>query len=289
VLFQIDATAPRAALSSIEAQRAAREADVAFARQQAERAKTLLAAGAMSLQEHDLAATQLKTAEAQLKSIQDQIQQHQAELAYYTVVAPTAGVVGDIPVRVGERVSRATTLTTVEDNAGLEAYVNVPIQDAPQLAPGLALRLVDERGQVLATSKVSFVAPSVDQGTQTVLIKAPVEPGTFRADQFIRAQIVWGAEQGLTLPVVAAQRINGRYFAFVAVAEGADGSLVARQRPVTLGPIIGDSYVLLDGLKAGERLILAGTQKIADGAPVQPLATSPPGGAAPPAGPSGGA
>jgi RND family efflux transporter MFP subunit len=280
VLFEIDATAPRAALSSIEAQRAAREADVAFARQQAERAKTLLDAGAMSRQEHDLAATQLKTAEAQLKSIEDQIRQHQAELAYYSVVAPTAGIVGDIPVRVGDRVTRATTLTTVEDNAGLEAYINVPVQEASHLQTGLPVRLVDDDGQVLASSKVSFVAPSVDQATQTVLIKAPVGAGApLRADQFVRAQVVWGAEQGLTLPVVAAQRINGRYFAFV--AEGGEGSLVARQRPVTLGPIIDDAYVLLDGLKAGDRLILAGTQKIADGAPVQVLPPAPPAGAAP--------
>jgi RND family efflux transporter MFP subunit len=282
-LFEIDASGPRAALSSIESQRAAREADVEFARQQAERAKTLLDAGAMSRQEYDLAITQQKTALAQLRSIEDQIRQYQAELAYYSVVAPTAGVVGDIPVRVGERVTRATTLTTIDDNAGLEAYINVPVHEAGRVTLGLPIRVVNDVGEILASSRTSFVAATVDEATQTVLVKAPIEAGAeLRADQFIRAQIVWSAEPGLTLPVVAAQRINGQYFAFV--AEGTDGALVARQRPVTLGPIVGGAYVLLGGLKPGDRLILAGTQKIGDGSPVQVLPQAPPQGGAAPAG-----
>jgi RND family efflux transporter MFP subunit len=275
-LFEIDARAPEAALASIESQRAAREADVAFAAQQAERAKTLLDAGAMSRQEYDMAVTQQKTADAQLRTIDEQIRQHRTELAYYSVVAPTAGIVGDIPVRVGDRVTRATTLTTVDDNAGLEAYISVPVQEAGRLAVGMPVRLVNDAGDVLASSKVSYVAASVDDATQTVLVKAPVDAGaSLRTEQFVRAQIVWSTEPGLMVPVVAVQRINGQYFVFVAEdAEG--GGLVARQRPVTLGPIVGDAYVLLDGLKAGQRLVIGGTQKIGDGAPVQVLPKGPP-------------
>jgi len=282
-LFEIDASSPRAALASIESQRAAREADVAFARQQAERAKTLLDAGAMSRQEYDLAITQQKTADAGLRSIEEQIRQYQADLAYYNVMAPTAGVVGDIPVRVGDRVTRATVLTTIDDNAGLEAYINVPVQEAGRLTVGLSMRLVNDAGEVVASSRTSFVAATVDEATQTVLVKAPIEANaSLRADQFVRAQIVWSAEPGLTLPVIATQRINGQYFAFV--AEGDEGALVARQRPVTLGPIVGQAYVLLGGLNVGDRLILAGTQKIGDGAPVQVLPKGPPPGGGAPAG-----
>jgi RND family efflux transporter MFP subunit len=279
-LFAIDASAPRAALSSIEAQRAAREADLAFARQQAARAKTLLDAGAMSLQEYELAATQQKTAEAQLQSVEEQIRQQQAELAYYQVVAPTAGVVGDIPVRVGDRVTRSTVLTTIDGDAGLEAYINVPVRHAARLTIGLPVRLVDDTGAVLVETAVAFVAASVDEVTQTVLVKAPVDAGVdaLRADQYVRAHLVWSTAEGLKLPVVAAQRINGRYFAFVAEESG--DALVARQRPVTVGPIVGDGYIILDGLNRGDRLILAGTQKIADGVPVQTL----PSGAEAPAG-----
>jgi multidrug efflux pump subunit AcrA (membrane-fusion protein) len=138
---------------------------------------------------------------------------------------------------------------------------------------------MDERGQTLASVRTSFVAPSVDDATQTVLVKAPVtaRDGAFRADQFVKAQIVWSVEPAITVPVVAVSRVGGQYFAFV--AEAADGGLVARQRPLTLGPVVGDAYIVMGGLSAGDRLVLAGIQKIGDGAPVQELPAGPPPGA----------
>ena len=99
VMFDIDATSQQANVASLESVRAAREADAAYARQQAARAKNLLGVGAMSQQEYEQATTLQKTAEAQLKAVEDQIRQQQAELAFYRVTAPMAGVVGDIPVR----------------------------------------------------------------------------------------------------------------------------------------------------------------------------------------------
>jgi multidrug efflux pump subunit AcrA (membrane-fusion protein) len=69
--------------------------------------------------------------------------------------------------------------------------------------------------------------------------------------------------------VVAVNRINGEYFAFVA-EPGDGGKTVAHQRGVKVGPVIGNDYVVLDGLKAGDRLIVSGIQKIADGAPINP-------------------
>ena len=283
-LFEIDAAAQRAFVASLEAQRASREADATYARQQVERATMLLEVGALSRQEHEQAVAQQQTTEAQLRSLEDQIRQQQAELAYYRVVAQAGGIVSDVPVRVGDRVTRSTVLTTIEDNAGLEAYINVPVQQAPELRLGLPVRLVGDAGETIATSTISFVAPSVDDTTQTVLVKAPVdaEEAALRADQFVRAEIVWGTDLGLTLPVLAAQRVNNQYFAFV--AEEANGGLVARQRPVTLGPIVGEAYVVLGGLNAGDRLILAGTQKIGDGAPVQMLPAAPPPAATTPGG-----
>jgi len=270
-LFQIDSAAQQAGLASLEAQRASRVADTAYAKQQAERMKALLDAGAASRQAYDQAVTQAQTNEALLKAIEDQIRQQQTDLGYFRVTAQTAGVIGDVPVRVGDRVTRATALTTIEDNSRLEAHVSVPVQQAADLRLGLPVRLVDDAGTVLATTRVSFVASSVDDATQTVLVKAPVDAkaGVFRAAQFIRAQVVWNAEPGLTVPLLAAQRINHQYFVFV--AESANGGLVARQRPVTLGQVVGDEYIALSGLSRGDRLILAGTQKIGDGMPVQAL------------------
>lgn len=189
-------------------------------------------------------------------------------MGYYRVTSPVAGIVGDVPVRVGDRVTRQTVLTTVEDNAGLEAYINVPVQDAPRLKVGLAVRLLGEDGRVLASERIAFVASVVDD-TQTVLAKATLGASAtqFRADQFIRARVVWSEAPGLVAPLTSVTRIGGQYFVYVA-EPGDGGVLVARMRPVTLGAVMGNDYVVRDGLKAGERLITGGIQKIGDGAPV---------------------
>ncbi|MEZ5318187.1 MAG: efflux RND transporter periplasmic adaptor subunit [Vicinamibacterales bacterium] len=275
-LFDIDSTPQQAAVATLESQRAARQADATFARQQAERAKTLLDVGAMSQQEYEQAVAQQAAAEAQLKAVEEQIRQQQAELAYYRVVSPVAGVVGDVPVRVGDRVTRTTDLTTVDDNAGLEVYVNVPVQQAPELRIGLPINIISEAGAVIATERITYVAASVDDSTQTVLVKAPLAQrgGQFRSDQFVRARIVWSTEPSLTVPVVSVVRVSGRQFVYV--AESANGGLVARQRPVQLASAIGDVYPVISGVTAGDRLITSGIQKIGDGAPVQ---TMPPPGA----------
>ena len=113
-----------------------------------------------------------------MAAIDQQIREQRVELGYHRVVAPEAGVVGDIPVRVGDRVTNATILTTVDDNQGLEVYLQVPVQQAPSLSVGLPVRLVDDRGAEIVTTAVSFVAPSVDPQTQSVLAKAALDrPG----------------------------------------------------------------------------------------------------------------
>jgi RND family efflux transporter MFP subunit len=275
VLLEIDAERQQATVASLQSQRAARLADLGLARQQADRAKTLLDAGAGSQMEHDQAAAALAASEAQVKAIDEQIRQQRVELGYYKVTSPTAGVVGDIPVRLGDRVTPTTMLTTVDQNAGLEIYVSIPVAQATGLRPGLPLRVLDDKGQVIGTYKVGFVSPSVADQTQTVLVKADVEQsGRFRTDQFVRLQIVWSTLPGLTVPVVAVNRVNGEYFAFVA-EPGPNGSTVAHQRGVRLGAVVGNGYVVESGLKAGDRLIVSGIQKIVDGAPVTVTESAP--------------
>ena len=140
---------------------------------------------------------------------------------------------------------------------------------ATGLRPGLPLRVLDDQGKVIGTYQVGFVSPSVADQTQTVLVKADVEQsGRYRTDQFVRVQIVWSTQPGVTVPVVAVNRINGEYFAFVAEADQ-KGATVARQRGVTVGHVVGNDYVVQGGLKAGDKLIVSGIQKIADGAPVR--------------------
>lgn len=276
VLMEIDAGRQEATVATLEAQRAAREADLAFWRQQTTRLKTLLDAGAVSQQEYDQAAATLKGGEAQVAAIDQQIREQKVELGYHRVLAPAAGIVGDIPVRTGDRVTRATELTTIDDNQALEVYLPVPVQQAPELKPGLPVRLVNDRGDTVTDTKITFIAPSVDPATQSVLAKAALDhPEGLRNDQFVRARIVWRAAEGLKVPVVAVTRVNGRYFAFIA-EKGAQGT-TAHQRAIEVGPMIGNDYVVLKGLAAGDQLIVSGVQKIGDGMPV----TATPAGAAP--------
>jgi RND family efflux transporter MFP subunit len=270
VLMEIDSRVPQGQIASLESVRAQRELDVSYARQEAERANKLLAAGAASQMDADRAANALKAAEAQLRTVQEQIRTSRTDLSYYRVTSPTAGIVGDIPVREGDRVTKATKLTSIDANAGLEVYLNVPVQQATKLHVGLPVRIVDDAGQTIAEEKINFVSPSVDERTQTVLVKTPVSvPGTLRTDQYVRSYVVWTTEPGLTVPVTSVLRINGQWFAFVAEpGEGGKG-LVAKQRALQLGPVVGQSYTVVAGVKPGEKLITGGIQKIRDGAPVQ--------------------
>jgi multidrug efflux pump subunit AcrA (membrane-fusion protein) len=147
--------------------------------------------------------------------------------------------------------------------------VSVPVQQARLLKRGLKVQLLDETGQPASTETISFVAPSVDDMTQTVLAKAAVtdRARTWRPDQIVRARVVWSTEPGLTVPVVSVIRINGQHFVYA--AETTPQGLVARQKAVTLGAVTANDYVVLNGLSAGEQIIVSGIQKIGDGMPVQ--------------------
>ena len=270
-LIQIDPRRQEAAVSSQEAERAAREAAVNFARQQQARASELYAAGAISKQELEQAETGLRTAEASLKALQAQVQQQQVQLRYYTISAPTAGIVGDIPVRVGMQVTTSTLLTTIDQNETLEVHVSVPVERSRELKKGLAMQIFSSDGQErFGVTTVDFISPHVEDQTQSILVKGTLRnpDGRLRASQFVRARVVFKTLPGIVIPVVAVLRISGQFFAFV--AEDAGGKLVAKQRAIKLGPIVGDNYVVNDGLKPNERLVVSGVQKLADGAPIAP-------------------
>jgi len=285
LLFEIDSAPEQAALGSLQSMRPMRESDVEFAQQQVARNKTLLSAGAISQREVEQFEAQLRAAEAQLKALDEQIRQQRSQLNYYRVTSPISGTVGDIPVNAGDRVTRTTVLTTVDENDVLEVYLNVPVPQAPQLKLGLPVRIFDDQGKLLATNRITFVSPNVDTSTQSVLAKAQLVEGRgqFRSDQFVRARVVWSTAPGLTIPVTAVTRINAQFFAFV--AEKNDQGMVAKLKPVQLGEIIGNEYVLQSGLQVGEQLIVSGLQKIRDGSPVMPAPPASPASPGSPASP----
>jgi RND family efflux transporter MFP subunit len=280
-LMQIDARRQQAAVSSQQAELAAAEAAVSFARQQQQRNNELYAAGAISKAQLEQTDTAQRTAEANLKALQAQVQQQEVQLRFFTVTAPTAGVVGDVPVRVGSQVTPQTLLTTIDQNETLEVNVSVPIERASALKIGLPLQVWSNDGaQQIAATTVNFVSPHVDEQTQSILVKGVVKNpgGALRAAQNVRARIVWRTADGLVVPVTAVLRINGQFFAFVA-EPGAGSALTAKQRAIKVGPIAGDNYPVLDGIAPGERIVVSGAQKLADGAPItaeSPAPSAPP-------------
>src|SRR5580704_10895454 len=267
-LLQIDPLKQQATVSSQEASRVAQEANLRYAKVQLDREKKLFEAGVVAKQELDNAQTNYDASLAQLKSLEQQVAQQQVELHYYSVAAPMDGIVGDVPVRVGDRVAVTTLLTTVDEPGSVEAYIYVPADRTRDLRLGVPVHLIDAAGRDLANSRITFISPQVDTETQTVLAKATVEnaSGSLRIAQQVRAQVVWGSHDGTVIPVLAITRINGEFFAFLAVKEG-QGS-VARQKLLKVGDTVGNDYAVLDGLKPGDHIIVSGLQFLRDGAPV---------------------
>jgi RND family efflux transporter MFP subunit len=270
-LMEIDPLKQQATVKSQESARAAQQATLSWAKQQYERAQGLFAAGVVSKQDLDQAKAALDAAQAQMDALDAQVREQEVQLHYYKVVAPRGGIVGDIPVRVGDRVTTATQLTTVDQPGGLEAYVYVPIEHSAQLKMNLPVLILDSEGRVVADTRVSFVSPQVDNTTQTVLVKARIANGNdaLRQLQFVRARVVFGTHQNPLVPVLAVSRLAGQYFAFVAEPQK-DGSLVARQRPLRIGQTMGNDYEVQEGIKPGDKVIVSGTQFLLDGAPVIP-------------------
>lgn len=268
-LMEIDPRRQQATVSSFDSQRASKEATLQWAKLQFERNKALYGSGVVSKQDLDQAQSNYDAALADVKSLDAQVNQQQVQLKYYSVFSPTDGVIGDIPVHVGDRVTNTTPLTTIDERRGLEVYIAVPSERARDIKMGAPVDVLDNSGKVLLQTKVYFISPQIDTATQSVLAKAPADQAAdiLRSMQLVRARITWNTHPGITVPVVAVSRISGQFFAFI--AEQQDGKTVVHQRPLQLGEISGNDYTVLSGLKPGDEVVVSGGQSLADGMPVK--------------------
>lgn len=236
-----------------------------------ERQRKLYASGIISKDAAQQAEQAYRNSRADYDAAVAARKTQQQQLDYYHIKAPFDGIVGDIPVHVGDYVSPTTVLTTVDENKQLEAYIYVPAERASQLRVGLPVSITDPQGAVLDQSTIKFVSPQVDNQLQGILAKADVHttPDIVRNAQLVRARVTWSTVNTPTVPVLAVTRIGSQ--AFVYVAEPVDGHFLAKQHPVVLGDATGNAYAVKNGLKAGDRVIISGTQFLVDGAPVQPI------------------
>ena len=147
-LMEIDPRRQAATVSNWESQRASKVANLQLAKVQLERAKGLSASGVISKQDLDQAQSTYDAADADVKSLDAQIHQQEVQLKYYSVLAPVDGIVGDIPVHVGDRVTNTTMLTTIDERSGLEVYLPIPSDRAKELKIGAPVQILDASGNV---------------------------------------------------------------------------------------------------------------------------------------------
>ena len=270
--MQIDARRQQAAVSSQQAELAAAEAAVSYARQQQQRNSELYTAGAISKQQLEQTETAQRTADANLKALQAQVQQQEVQLRFFTITAPTAGVVGDVPVRVGSQVTPQTLLTTIDQNETLEVNASVPIERAGALKVGLPLQVWSSDGaqrdggddrqlRVAARGRSDAVGARQRRGEEPRR-RAARRRSTSARESSGRPLTAWWCRS---------RRCCGSTDSF---SRSSPSRQPAARSPrssgaIKVGPITGDNYPVLEGIKPGERVVVSGAQKLADGAPIQ--------------------
>jgi RND family efflux transporter MFP subunit len=271
-IMEIDPRRQQANVTQQEATRQSQQATLAYDRAQLERSRKLFEAGIISRQEYDSALSAHDATKANVDATEANISQQRVQLHYFTVRAPSAGILGDIPVRAGDRVTNSTTLTTIDRGGDLEAYINVPSERANDVHSGTEIELLNSDGTPAVSTKVNFVSPRVDTANQLLLIKAPVPNADhrFKNEQLLHVRVVWKQISKPMIPVIALSRLGAQSFVFV-VGQGPAGP-AALQKPVKLGDLIGNSYVIEEGLNPGDTVIVGGTQNLVDGMPVIPQA-----------------
>ena len=274
-IMQIDPRQQQAAMDSQRATERQKKALFDYNTIEVDRQQKLFDAGVTSRDAYDQEQQAYQNAKADYESAVESRKTQEQLLGYYTIRAPFDGIVGDIPVHVGDYVTTSTMLTTVDENKDLEAYIYIPTERSGDVHMGQSVNITDNNGKLLEKTRIDFISPEVDSTLQGILVKAPVEPSSeLRNAQLVKADVIWSTKPMAVIPVLAVSRQGGQTFIYL--AEGQGGKFVARQQPIIVGDTVGDNYAVESGLKNGDKVIVSGTQFLVDGAPVIPLPPGPP-------------
>lgn len=299
VLFRIDPRDRQAAVQQAQAAVQRAEASRVNARQVVNRYRPLINERAVSAQEFEAAQSTLRQAEASVADARATLTRAQLELSYATVRAPISGRVGRAQVTEGALASAsgATPLTTIEQLSPVYAVFAQSSSELQTLLSqarngeltlpslnGVEVRLVLENGEQYGpVGRLNFADLSVDPETGSQVLRATfVNPDRrLLPGQFVRGRLSVGTIDGFQVPQRAVQIAGGNATVSV-VAQ--DGSVSVR--PVQLGGQLGGNWIIRSGLKAGDRVIVDGWQKVQPGGKVRVQDQRPAtGGAARPAGP----
>lgn len=304
-LFLIDSAPYQASVAQAEASVAQAEASLAQSRALAERYRPLVAVNAISKQEYDNAVAAQKTAEANVAAAKAALTTSRINLGYATVTAPISGHIGRALVTEGALVGQGTPtgLAVIQQIDPLYINFTQSASEAIKLKAAMAsgkykqssanaanVRVVLEDGIVYPqTGRLLFTDLTVDATSGQVTLRAEVPnperallPGLYVRVRLEQAQV----DNGILLPQQAVTR-SGK--ADTVMVVGPDNHVTPRV--VKLGPAQGSNWVVLDGLKSGEQVMVDGFQKLPRGKPgdpivVQPVPWQPQGAAKAPAAPA---
>jgi membrane fusion protein, multidrug efflux system len=252
VLVQLDDATARADV-------AAAQATLTESESQYNRSRELLSTQALSKSQFD----QL---EATLKANRARLQAAQARLQDTVIRAPFSGRVGLRRVSVGTLISPGDVITTLDDTSIIKLDFSVPENFLATLREGLSVRATAPAfpGRSFA-GKVASIDSRVDVNTRSVTVRALLtnEDGALKAGMFLNVSLAKDEREAIVIPEEALTPEAEKQYVFIV----ADGK--ALRREVRIGGRRPGSVEVLSGLNAGERVVVEGTQKIRDGAPVQ--------------------
>jgi len=299
-LFQIDPAPYQAALESAQASLAKAQANLAQAAAQAERNKPLADAKAISQQEYLVSVAAAKSAEADVAAAKAAIQSAKLNVDYAHVTAPISGRIGRALVTEGALVSaaEATQLALIQQTSSVYVNFTQSANEVQQLRAALAkgqlrsagaqaaqVRIALDDGSELAKpGKLLFTDLSVDASSGQVLLRAevPNNEGQLLPGQYVRVRLAQAElPAGILLPQQAVKRSNQGDSVLIV---GAGNKPEPRMVKVggAQGNKDGNYWVVLDGLKPGDQVIVDGFQKMfVPGAPVTPVPWVPNAAAAP--------
>lgn len=290
-LFQIDSASLQASVASAQATLARAQAGLTQAAAQAERYKPLLEANAISKQDYVNAVAAQKTAEADVAAATANVQSGRINLGYATVTAPIAGRIGRALVTEGALVGQgeATPLALVQQINPMYVNFTQSTTDVLQLRRAIAsgkfkrsggsesasVRIVLEDGSEYGPpGRLLFSDLTVDptSGQITLRAEVPNPTGLLLPGMYVRVRLEQAeTPSGIVVPQQAVQR--GSAGDSVRVV-GADGKVATR--PVKIGTAVQGQWVVLEGLQAGEKVMVDGFQKLRPGVPVKPVPWQPP-------------
>ena len=254
-------TLESADVGDLQARRSGSVERVEAARANLERKEALLADGATSQRQVELARQEFEGAEAELRAIDQSLRlsgaQRGASNGRFTVVAPLSGSVVRPPALIGTYAGAAHSLATVADTAVMWALLDIPEWDAAAVATGQPVE-VQVDGVVGQTfpGTVTWLASEVDPRTRTVTARAEIDnpDGLLRAGQFAHATVQLAApHDGATVPLGAVQRVGDEEVVFVRVGDG-----VFAPRTVTSGRSDGQRVQVSGPIQDGDPVVTTG-------------------------------